>query len=314
MSAHRGRNVGGRAALLLFATTAAAAVGVGSSCGGPVCGNGNVEEGEGCDDGNTRDDDGCSNSCDARETLDATIAWTIVGREYPPFSETCGGVLASNVRIEITGPMTITETVGCGNSQYLFTALRPGSYVVRATLLDINDLPITNGLASVPFGIADRDIAVPIDFAFADFTSSYTGNFFFRVSWAGSDSCAGASPPVASHVLNFERDGAPITCQNPPCVTDEGDPVDGSAPGVCRDSGAEFPQTVNRVPWGPVTVTVTGSDGAGTVTHRETFATFIGGGLSNPDLLLDVNSLAPDAGPAPIDAGPPSDASTGTGP
>lgn len=35
----------------------------GAPCGGPVCGNGNVEAGEQCDDGNTTNGDGCSSTC-----------------------------------------------------------------------------------------------------------------------------------------------------------------------------------------------------------------------------------------------------------
>lgn len=308
MSATRIAAVLGTAALLGGAT-----VGLQGGCGGAVCGDGVVEDGEGCDDGNTRDDDGCSNSCNARETLDATIAWTLLGSEAQGFSETCGGVLASNVRITISGPMMIEETVACGNTQYLFTALRPGDYQVRAVLLDINDQPITSGLAAASFSISSGDLTVPIDFSFADFLASYTGDYFFRVKWGGADTCAGATPPVVTHRLRFERDGAAVSCMNPPCVTDEGDPIDGSATGACRDASAEFPQAVNRVPWGPVTITVTGYDGAGAETHRETFASFVGGGISNPDLTLDVNSLAPDAGVTP-DAGPAADAATGTGP
>jgi cysteine-rich repeat protein len=267
-----------------------------AGCGSdPVCGDGRAEGDEMCDDGNTRDDDACSNTCRVQPTLDATIVWTIAAQEAPGFSETCGGVGANEIDLAFTGPTSFTATVDCNFGQTPFAALAAGAYTVRATLYDVvgeERVALTNGDASAQFTITNADVTATIDIPFADFIVAKTGTYFFRIKWGGAGTCTGATPPVAKHVLRLERDGTPL-----PGLTDEGDPIDGSAPGVCRPFTEQFPQAVNGLAWGPATMTITGLDASDTPQFMETFDTFVGAGPANPDAVLDVNSLAPDAGP-----------------
>jgi hypothetical protein len=128
----------------------------------------------------------------------------------------------------------------------------------------------------------------------------YLGTFFFRTLWGGDD-CAAAFPPVVQHRLTLTQNGVPVSV-----TTENGDPLDGSAPGPCQPFADEFPQSALTVPFGLASFTVEGLDSGGTAQFRETFETFVGAGISNPELHFDVNSLAPDAG---VDAGVP-DAST----
>jgi hypothetical protein len=58
-----------------------------------------------------------------------------------------------------------------------------------------------------------------------------------------------------------------------------------------------FPQSALEVPFGFATFTLEGRDGTGTPQFAETFDTFVGAGVSNPEIEFDVNSLTPDAGP-----------------
>lgn len=284
---------------ILFAL--AAACGGGSSA---VCGDGVREGDEQCDDGNDRDDDACSNECRARDTLDATVIWLpLFENVVPGFQETCGGVEASQIEIVIEGPISVTERIDCSLAQYPFRALRPGDYTVRGTLYDAGGTAVTRGMAAAGFSIGATDVMVRLHFPWDDFLRTYQGNYFFRIRWGGADMCAAASPPVLQHVLRLERGGQPL-----PGMTNNGDPIDGSAPGMCRDASDEFPQTINGLVWGPATFTIEGRDASGQARFRETFDTFIGAGLSNPEINFDVDSLDPDAGPpdaGPVDAAPP---------
>ena len=67
-------------------------------------------------------------------------------------------------------------------------------------------------------------------------------------------------------------------------------------PGDCRSLGEEFPQSALEVPWGPYVFTVVGLDGGGETQFEETFDTFVGAGVSNPEMDFVVDSLTPDAG------------------
>lgn len=289
---------------LLLAGFVAIVTGCGDDAPPPVCGNGVPETGEQCDDGNTRDDDACSNMCRSRATNDAQVVWTLVSQELPGFNETCGGVMASEIELHLVGPGTdVTERSACSDGQRFFVALADGEYTVNGRLYDSAGAAVTTGVAQTTFAVTGADVSATLDFPYADFTRQYMGDYFFRVRWAGADMCAAALPPVTQHVLRLERGGVALAG-----MTNNGDPIDGSAPGMCRDAATtvnQFPQSINDLPWGPAEMTVEGLDATGTPQFRETFPTFVGAGLANPELQLDVNSLAPDAGvpdAAPVDA------------
>lgn len=263
-----------------------------AACGGSVCGNGKVESGEQCDDGNMRDDDACTNSCMQHDTLDAQVKWTLLGQEAPGFSETCGGVGASKIHLVIAGPMPFDQTVDCSSSQYIFKALTPGDYTVTGTLLDIMDMPVTKGMSTTGFTISGADVNVTLNFGFDDFVSSYFGNYFYRIKWGGAVTCADGVPPVVMTKFRLERGGQPIKNMDGTIT------VDGVTPTPCHDFTEQFAESVNTLPWGPATAIITGLDGNGVPQFKGTFPTFVGAGVSNPIIEFDVNSLAPDAGPA----------------
>jgi cysteine-rich repeat protein len=306
------------AAAVTCAFAGAAQLAAGCGGGGATCGNGRVEGNEECDDGNNVNGDGCDNGC-VDSTNDVHMVWSLIGVEYPGFEETCIGVGASQAEFVFSGVgEPRTERVQCDFTETWFQDFDDGTYTVTGTLFDATDAAITKGQATAQFTVNGRDVdPVEIDFAFGDFTGSYTGNFYFRVWWGGVDSCDGAAPPVTQQVLRLERDGVPI-----PGATDVGDPIDGSAPAPCRPANPNLgsSQKVIGIPWGPARLIIEGRDASGMAQFQESFDTFVGAGVANPEYAFDVNSLAPDAGPAdaaipdagvpdaapaPIDAGAP---------
>jgi hypothetical protein len=289
-----------------LALGAAAAVGV-AACGGGgtsrVCGNGVVEPPEECDPPGTA---GCANGC-VRDTNDVQLIWTLLGAELDG-GESCVSIGASTAEFTFTGPAPRVETVPCDFAQTFFRDFANGDYQVRGILRDEMGVEMTSGMAVASFTMTGTDQTVTIDFPFADFLDSQTGNLYFRVAWSGSLTCTGAVPPVTQQVLLIERDGMALEG-----MTDTGAPIDGSGPGMCRPAeAAEMSQKVIGMEWGPAQVTITGLDSTGTPQFEETFDTFVGAGAGNPEYLFDVNSLTPDAGPP--DAGPPDAAPPDAGP
>jgi len=310
---HGERRGAGLLALALVGAGAAAPSGCGGGGDGPGCGNGRLDPGEMCDDGNTADGDGCSYRC--QTGYNATIRWTVIKNEFPGFNETCAGVGADEIELAMAGPRPDTLRVDCQYGQTTISELPPGDYTLGATLHEVDplamppvDRPVSSGMTMAAFTIADRSETIDLDFAFADFPGSYTGTFWFRLKWGGATTCTGAAPPVAEQALRLERGGVPLTGldeMNMPVT------LDGATPAACRPFDDQFAQKVNGVAWGPAQITVTGLDGAGLAQFRRTFDTFVGAGAANPELVFDVNSLAPDAMPpdaSPPDAAPVADA------
>ncbi len=305
----RGASIFVLAGLGALATPVAVPLGTSlAGCGGgSACGNGRIDPGEQCDDKNQNDMDSCSNACLLQAT--ATVKWSLLANEAPMFHQNCTGVKASKMQLVLNGPgPTDTQMVknGCTDFQYSFNGLAPGNYTVTGTLFDDKDMPITMGHASQQFTITTADVEVDLDVGFGDFTGTYTGNYFFRTLYGGADTCTGAVPPVTQQIIKLEQGGQLVMM----AMTDNGQPADGVTPGVCRGAATsveEFPQKINMIPWGPAKITVTGLDAMGVPRFMKAFDTFVGGGISNPVIMLDVQSLAPDAGPTP-DAAPSPDA------
>jgi cysteine-rich repeat protein len=275
---------------------------VAASCGGgdddPFCGDGihQPEIGEQCDDGNLDDTDNCRNNCTTNLPGVTTIGWAFNKDPAPMFTnDSCTDLRVITVEVTVDGPVTETMSDSCSLRQVVFQGIPAGTYTVRVKPLDINgdlmiDAPIELSTDLGPGTMIEID--VPPD----RWLRSYTGTFFFRILWGGQD-CDDASPPVTQHRLTLEQGGSPVSV-----TTENGDPLDGSGPGACQLFSAEFPQSALMVPFGAATFTIEGLDSGGTPQFRESFDTFVGAGISNPELHFDVNSLAPDAGVP--DAGP----------
>ena len=267
-------------------------VGASLSCGGAVCRNGEAESGEECDDGNDRDDDACSNQCRIKDTLDATIKWTLVANAVPGFNESCLQVDADQIHLVLSGPMEVEQTVACSSAQYPFRALKPGRYTVRATLLRDDPfggmaVPMTRDNTMATFDMAKADVEVDLDFAYAAFLDTYDGSFFYRIKWNGSSTCAGANPPVVMQTLGLSRDGVPIAG-----MTSGGLPLDGSIPAACDGNDPAHPSSIDDLIWGEAEITLVGFDAMGEPRYRGTYPTFVGASISNPDQVFDVELLA----------------------
>jgi cysteine-rich repeat protein len=265
-----------------------------SSCGGddPFCGNGFIDIGEQCDDGNDDQTDVCLNNCTIRSVPTLTLKWEFNKDAVPDFpSDSCTDLGVSRVEVELSGPTSMVMEEMCSFRQLVFEDIAPGTYAASFHLLDLdgNELTATPHVEMVDFtsGQLIREVIIGP----TGWTRSYTGTFFFRLSWAGAD-CNLASPAVAEHMLLLEQGGQPVTG----ITTDDGDTLDGSSAGSCRSLVEGFPQSALQVPFGPATFTVVGLDSVGTPQFEGTFETFIGAGANNPELTFDIPSLAPDAG------------------
>jgi cysteine-rich repeat protein len=285
-----------RHTIVLFALTVPA-----FACGGgdPECGNGVMEDGEGCDDGNDVNDDNCTNACQLNlpETLDATIKWAFNKNAAPLFDQdSCFDMRVTNVEVEIrhtsNNEAVFTGAETCGFKQVTFLDIPAGDYLARVSPFDIDGNLKTVAVIEQLFTISTQDVEVTVNVPYDQWKDDYTGTFFFRLHWGamGVD-CAAGVPPVAQHRLTLEREGTPVSQ-----LTDVGDRLNGTMPGACRSLSEEFPQSALLVPWGPYELIVVGLDSGGEPQFAKTFDTFVGAGVSNPEMDFVVNSLAPDAG------------------
>lgn len=277
---------------------AASAVWLGAtSCGGggagdPYCGDGiqQPERGEQCDDGNDIDDDACHNDCTANLPGATRISWLFNGDAAPMFTnDSCTDLGVIRVRVTVTGPTTATTDESCALKQVTFQDLPAGMYTIKVEPLDINDMLLIDAPVETTTNLgpgAMVEVVIPPD----AWIRSYKGTFFFRVQWGGAD-CDSAAPPVVQQRLTMTQNGAMVAQS-----TEDGVPLDGSSAGACQPFANEFPQSALQVPFGAATLTIEGLDGSGTPQFSETFDTFVGAGISNPELHFDVNSLTPDAG------------------
>lgn len=289
-------------AAALVAAGLALAPAVVGSCGGgddPICGDGvhHPELGEQCDDGNDIETDSCRSNCTANIPGATTISWVFNKDAAPMFTnDSCTDVRAINVEVTVTGPATATLSESCALRQVVFQDLPTGMYTIAVKPLDFDGELLIDAPVELTTNLGPGTM-IEIDVPPERWLRSYLGTFFFRTQWGGQD-CAAATPPVVQHRLTMIQNGTPLTV-----TTENGDPFDGSAPGPCQPFSAEFPQSALMVPFGVATFTVEGLDSGGTPQFRETFDTFVGAGISNPEIHFDVNSLTPDAGVP--DAAPP---------
>jgi hypothetical protein len=279
------------AVVFVFAT----AVAVSLRCDGNVCGDGDVDDGEQCDDGNTDDTtDECLSDCTLRPIPELSVEWEFnKSDDLGFFGDNCIDVGGETVEVHFVGPGTDeTKSAPCLDGAVKFRDMPAGMYSATVSVFDEAERLLTT--APVPFmiifsgGTAEEvEVIIPPDAWLAD----YLGNFFFRVSFDGA-SCEDAVPAVVDNILLLELDGVPYTG-----VTDAGHSVDGSTAVPCRSLTEATAQALLDVPFGFATMTVTGLDAGGSVVYQGSFETFVGAGITNPELRFDAPApIPPDAG------------------
>ncbi|RMH40171.1 MAG: hypothetical protein D6689_14790 [Deltaproteobacteria bacterium] len=288
------------AALSALATAGVVALACGGGGDSP-CGNGVVDPGEQCDDGNTDPNDDCDNNCLSNlPTL--RVRWVFNRDAADQFDQDgCLDLGVSRVEVDIvhaTDP-TVAESASetCSLRQVTFLALPRGDYVVTLRPVDSDGALLTRAPIENLVTVRE-DVEAEFNIPYDQWARDYTGTLYFRLHWGQADvDCAAAVPPVVQQRLTLERDGTAVAQS-----TEQGTPLDGSAPGPCQSLAEPFPQSALSVPWGPYTLHVEGLDGAGDAQFAGDFDTFVGAGVSNPEMQFVVPSLAPDAGVP--DAGP----------
>ncbi len=221
---------------------------------------------------------------------------------YPDWlfeSDTCIDLGATTVHIDAVAAAdpTVTASIDapCSEAQGTFTGLAAGMYNVSITPVDADGNSIVSApatgqvVAADPGAISDTTVNVP----YTAWSKTYSGTLLFRLQWAGA-SCETANPHVATQQIKLTVDGHVIHAK-----TDNGQDTDGVDAKACRPLSEEFAQYVQSLPFGPITVTVTGKDTGNSVRFEHQFDTFVGAGSNNPTIDFDVPG--PDAA---VDATP----------
>jgi len=256
-----------------------------------ICGDRIAELGEECDDGNDVDDDVCSNACalNVAARVNATVKWWFNRNDDLGFEgDACVDLDVARVEVELEyfpqPSVAYVSSDECAFRQVTFVGVPAGGYAIRVRPLDADgDLLITSEV-QVGTAFSEQQSIQDIDIGYERWTRSYAGSFFFRVGWGdASADCTTAAPPVAQQQLLLEQGGVALMQ-----MTSNGDALDGSLPSPCRPLTDELPQFAADVPWGPAQLTISGLDGEGIEVYRSSFDTFVGAGLSNPELLFDV--------------------------
>lgn len=278
-----------------------------AACGGddPVCGDGVMEGTEQCDDGDGNELDECR-ACMAFIPPRNNVKWEFNGQVAPGFTnDGCLDVGATNVRIELAGPLPSTQQVSCAMRQVSYDELPAGSYTASITPLDsagasLVTAPVTATFeANVTYNTTVEVTVIVMPEAWA---RPMTGTFFFLLRWMGMD-CATAAPAVATQRVTLRVNGTAVTQQaNVGSAVYPVYTLDGSAQVTCVMATTAQAEAARMVPFGRAQLTVSGRDMGGTEWFRGTFETFVGAGVSNPILTFDVPSVI-DAGiDAPTDA------------
>jgi hypothetical protein len=293
-----GRGIGS----LLLAGVAAVSV----ACGGgdPVCGDGVMEGTEQCDDGDGDELDECR-ACVAFIAPRNIVKWEFNGAVAPGFNnDGCLDVGATNVRIELAGPLPSTQQVSCAMRQVTYDSLPAGPYTASVTPLDTAGASLVTAPVTATFDAnvtynttAEVTVNVPPE----AWARPMTGTFFFLLRWMGME-CSAAAPPVATQRVTLRVNGSVVTQQaNVGSTVYPVYSLDGSSV-TCVMASLSQAEAARMVPFGRAQLQVSGRDTGGTEWFRGTFETFVGAGVSNPILTFDVPSVI-DAGiDAPIDA------------
>ncbi len=278
--------------ILLQRTLLAATVSIVAACGSdaPVCGDGHQDPGEECDDGNSIETDVCLSTCKARQLSSLTVKWEFNKEAAPDFTgDSCIDLGAKNVEVTLLGgPEPLVAVENCSFRQVVFIDIPAATYDVELRVLDADELDLTSSSITAEFefpgGTATTEVIVPPD----QWIRAYLGTFFFRVAWAGAD-CALAEPPVVDQRLTLVVAGGDTFTG----TTTSGAGMDGSSASTCVSLDDQFPQSALEVPYGPASFTIEGLDELGEVLYSEAFETFVGAGVNNPELVFDVDLVAP---------------------
>lgn len=206
-------------------------------------------------------------------------------------SDACSELSVVTVRVEVSladgTPVDMMEKT-CGEGQLTFLGLADGAYKFVVTPLDIDG----NSLVTAPVTVmanaagpgASADVTADVNYP--AWSRTYTGQFLFRLKWAGM-SCAMVTPtPVATQTLTLTAGGA-VRTETTSIDNVVFQKLDGTDPKPCRAFTDPFPQNVMGIPFGPATLLVVGKDAADNVLFSHTFDTFIGAGVFNPTLTFD---------------------------
>ncbi len=260
-----------------------------SACGGsePFCGDGAVDEGEQCDDGNSDETDFCR-VCRTYVPPRTVIKWAFNKEAVAGFgADGCLDLDVALVEVELTGPASVSDTGTCSFRQVVFTELPAGTYTARLSPKNaagelVSTAPYEETVVVAAEG-TEHEVVLPP----TSWPDGLDGSFYYRIRWEGAD-CEAAG--VATQKLTLAVNGHVVTTK-----TQSGVPLDGT-PVPCAAGDAL--STALAVPFGFAMFTIEGRDAADSLTYQQTFDTFVGAGVSNPEFTFDVAALPP-----PADAG-----------
>lgn len=206
-------------------------------------------------------------------------------------SDTCSELSVAVVRVEVGGiedpAVYDLREVQCPEGQATFGDLPVQNYDVLVTPLDADGNPLvsTPGRSMVAAAGPGGRNEVTVNVQYESWVRSYTGQFLFKLNWAGAACVPGSVDPlvVSQHRLMLTVTGSVVT-QRTTNPVDQ--PLDGSVDIPCVPSTG-MPLTVPMVPWGPGQLQVIGKNSAGDVLSDHTFDTFVGAGLFNPTVTFD---------------------------
>jgi cysteine-rich repeat protein len=268
----------------------AAALGAGAalvSCGGdnytPTCGNGVLDPGEECDDGNKWNNDGCSSVCTleiAHTTLNANIG--INRNVVPGYEGDACSTLGKTLVIDgssTDGYQLQHQELDCamGYNGWPFYDVPGGHYVITMALYDKDGNALTDPKDGEGDVVAGQSATIYVDFDYADFKTSFTGNLRWQYDWSaagpgdggvadggipdagtltGGVPCSQATPAVSKVRITLHNDQGQVVSDQ----TTFGTPTNGSQRVACHDFGASDAEVVTSLPWGIYSITLEGLD------------------------------------------------------
>lgn len=274
------------------AAVIAITVGCGGDDGPAVCGDGDVEGTEQCDDGDDDEADECR-LCVAYIPAKTIIRWVFNADAAPGFtSDGCNDVGSTEVRVDVSGPATASKTGPCPMRQVSFDGLPAGTYTASVTPLDSGGTSLVSSPVVVTFETTAEPntpprehlvVVPPEQWANA---MTMTGTYFFMLRWGGMP-CDTATPPVVEQSVTVRIGGVVTTrsTSSTPMYSLDGSWTD------CVMSVAGNGEYAQQMPFGAAEVEVVGRSGDGAEVFEGTFETFIGAGVANPTLTLDVPAV-----------------------
>ncbi|MBN2724112.1 MAG: hypothetical protein JXR95_08595 [Deltaproteobacteria bacterium] len=172
-----------------------------------------------CDDSSG----GCKND-PTYQSHEIAIRWYINGRTADNSSsfDTCGDVDALRVRMILTGPeeeeYIWEDQILCNEMMKIFRdescdQFPDGNYTLEATLVDANDVPVSDTLILSENLIHGTDTFFDLDFTMDHLLGDYIGTIYLDPTWDG-DVCANADPEISSVEMTFFDDGEYIDTLN----------------------------------------------------------------------------------------------------